>query len=368
MDPEQYTVFYLAKVFVGAALVANFALPLYTVVRNRELWDEPMAVIAGHLSFACMVIGLTSTLIGIYDLTSLNVDSLCAILLYNSGSLVFASKVAFVSMALDKFVAVVRPLHYYQTMQQARPYLIAVMYLVWAANMTAGITANMLDWKTHAEKTADGHNASLGYYGCRWETACAEVMVDAGEAQLLILSMVTAGLLVYTGVIGHRTAAKLMQEQRNLSAGDQKFLDNYRAFKKILIVLSLTVTLDIIGPTLRFMGRWYPMPKLMGFIMRARMLAIIAEGWAYGLSNVKLRAAYRRTLCGRPNRAIHVAEELAQHGQQWRILNIVCRKPCNGDREETVREAQVIHPAVPATQGAGSNRGHGLEMARVNED
>ena len=100
MDPEQYTLFYWAEVVVGALLAANFALPLYSVVSNQELWDEPMAVLAGNLSGICFVVGVTSILVGPYDLTRLNMDSVCALLFYNSGSLFIASKVAHVWTSL----------------------------------------------------------------------------------------------------------------------------------------------------------------------------------------------------------------------------------------------------------------------------
>ena len=128
MDPERLgSALYWIKVLVGGLLATNFALPLYTVVSNRELWDEPMALLAGNLSGICMVIGLMVMLVGMYDLTQLNVDSLCRLLHYNSLSLFVASKVTHVCLALDQFVAVTRPLHYYQTMERACPWLIAII-------------------------------------------------------------------------------------------------------------------------------------------------------------------------------------------------------------------------------------------------
>ena len=113
MDPEQLdSAMYWTKVIVGAVLTINFALPLYTVVSSRELWDQPMAVIAGNLSFVCMAIGITGMLIGLYDLIQLKIDILCGLLFFISGALFAASKVAHICMAVDQLIAVTRPLHY----------------------------------------------------------------------------------------------------------------------------------------------------------------------------------------------------------------------------------------------------------------
>ena len=295
-----------------------------------------------------MVIGLMVMLVGAYDLTQLNVETACQLLHYNSLSLFIASKVTHVCLALDQFIAVTRPLHCYQTMQRACPWLIAAIWLAWAANFLAGILAVKFDLPTYAEVTVGEGNASLVYDGCRWEKACADANAFAIEVQLLILSLITAGLLIYIGVVGHRTAVQLMQARRNRTAGpeDQRFFSNYRAFKKILIVCSLTVTLDIIGPTVRIISRWYPMPKPAGFVLMARLLAIILEGWTYGLSNVQLRAAYRRTLCGPSNRVSQEAVECLQCGR-LQIFRIACGKSCK-NTDETAQEIPIstVHPKL----------------------
>ena len=373
MDSEQYSTFYWAKVVVGALLATNFALPLYTVVSNQNLWDEPMAVLAGSLSCTCMMLGISSILVGIYDLTQLNIDSVCALLLYNSASLFIASKAAHVCMAIDQFMAIIRPLHYYQTMMPARLWFTGIICAAWVANFTTGILAIIFDLETFAEVTIEDSNVTQVYYGCRGESALADKVVIAEEVQILTLSLATAGLLVYTGVVGYRTAARLTQERRNRAhdLGHQRFLNNYRAFKKIVIVLSLTVTLDIVGPTVRVATRWYPMPRLVGFLMRLRFLAIIVEGWVYGLSNVKLRAAYRRTLCGRSNRVETVsggANEAATRGQRL-IFSIVCGSSIKKDEGQAAQEAPIIRPDIPSIPGAGSNGEDCLEVdeAKVSQ-
>ena len=298
------------KTIVGALVAVNFVLPLYTVVSNRDLWDEPMVVLAGNLSGMRMLFGLTLMLIGVYDLAELNMDYMCGLLQHNMWALGVGLKMSGICMAVDQFVAVTRLLHHYDIMLSARPWLLAATWLTWAANFLAGIMANTFDLETYADQAAGDGNGSLVFPGCRRANIIPVRMIYAIELQLLIFSLVTAGLFIYTGVVGHRYAVQLarqLAEQQNRVSGDddQKFSDNYRAFKKILIVLSLTVTLDIIGPIVRVINinRWYPTQELTRFLNQARVFGSIFEGWAYGLLNAKLRAAYRRLLCGRSDGA-----------------------------------------------------------------
>ena len=66
-----------------------------------------------------------------------------------------------------------------------------------------------------------------------------------------------------------------------------------------MMVLSLTTVMDIITPIFRILSRWYPRPKLNGMLHHLRLIGFILEGWAYGLLNMKLRAAYRKMFCRR---------------------------------------------------------------------
>ena len=67
--------YFWIKTSLGVLLTVNFFLPFYTVVSNRHLHDEPMAVLAGNLSLNGMLLGLTSavtiTTIGAYELAQL---------------------------------------------------------------------------------------------------------------------------------------------------------------------------------------------------------------------------------------------------------------------------------------------------------
>ena len=264
-----------------------------------------MAVLAGNMSLVSTLSGLIVMLIGLYDLFQLKIDSLCRSMQYVGFGFGIGIKVAHVCMAVDQFIAVVQPLHHFTLMMQARPWLFAATWLIWAVHVLFGATVHLLGLETFAESLSlDGGNVTLLFPECRWESSLANVYWIVYEVEVTLFSLLTAGMFVYTGVIGHRTKRALMQARRQQN-GDatnddgQKFFENYRAFKRILLVLSLTICVDIVGPVVRLVSRWFPMPKLNGLLHQLRLFAFIFEGWSYGLLNSKLSAAYKKTLCGR---------------------------------------------------------------------
>ena len=288
------------KTAVGSVMAANFAVPLFTILRNRHLWDDPMVMLAGNMSLVCSLSGLVIVLIGLYDVFQLKIDLLCRSMQYVGFSLGIEMKVAHVCMALDQFVAVTHPLRHFTLMMRARPWLFAGTWLTGAAHVMFGAAAIGMHLETFAEAQHGVDNDTRLFPECRWESSLANVYTIVLELESAMLSLLTAGLLLYTGIIGHRTSVSIRNDQRRLqdTAGDQAFFEKYSAFKRILLVLSLVVTLDIVSPVVRLVSRWYPMPRLNGFLHLVRVLGFIFEGWSYGLLNLKLRAAYKRTFCG----------------------------------------------------------------------
>ena len=232
----------------------------------------------------------------------------CRGLEYFSMGVGVAFKAAQTCAAVDQFVAVKHPLQHYSIMIRARPLLFAGTWLTCGVQLVLGLVAHFLHLQTFAER-AESLGSNVTYTGCRWETGLAYFSTIFIEVEMVAFSLATASLLVYTGVVGYRMKRKLMRRDREVRRNDNSgedsnkaFLDNYRAFKKIMAVLSLTVTLDIVAPILRISSRWYPQPTLNGLVHMSRIFCFIFEGWAYGLLNAELRAAYRKTLCGRSNR------------------------------------------------------------------
>ena len=70
------------KTVVGLLMTANFSVPLVTVLINRQLWEEPMAVLAGNMSLTSTLLGIFIVFIGLYDVTDFQRDSVCLFLQY----------------------------------------------------------------------------------------------------------------------------------------------------------------------------------------------------------------------------------------------------------------------------------------------
>ena len=291
------------KLAIGLLVAANFFLPLFTVVRTESLHDEPMAVLAGNMALSCFLFGLNLAATGVANMIGGEPPWMCASMNYWGMGLVATFSASQVAMAVDQFVAVVHPLHYYLRMGR---YLGPLQVAVWTYGglfTLLGFICYQLSLPTFAEvamAAAASQNATnVTYEGCRWETGMADAFTIVSQLGLTTISLTTAGLFLYTAVIGIRCSNQL---KRDLSLGeglppqDQRFQGNFRLFKRIAAALSLTVVMDLIGPTFRTLNRWWPMPKLTGFIQLAWLTGLIFQGWAYGLLNAQLRAAYKKTL------------------------------------------------------------------------
>ena len=308
--------YHWVKTVIGALLAANFCVPLATVVSNRHLWEEPMAVLAGNMSLTSTTFGIIISLIGIYDLAAFESFLLCKFLQYSSIGVALAFRIAQMGAAVDQFVAVVHPLQHYPIMMRALRWLLAATWLTCILQIMMGFVAHIFEMETFLEHVVKQDN-NITFTGCRWETALDNIPTIVIELEMVTFSLVTASLLIYTGVVGYRIKTRLAKEERQLrqdgiiigGSDNQVFLDNYRAFKNIMIVLSLTVSMDIVSPILRISSRWYPQPKLNGLLHQVRLFGFIFEGWAYGLLNAKLRAAYKKTFCGRSRRVESSAVE-----------------------------------------------------------
>ena len=274
-----------------------------------------MAVLVGNMSLTSTLTGIFLALIGIYDLADFESVTLCRLLQYSGFGVGIAFKAAQVGAAVDQFAAVIHPLHHYPTINRAQPWLLAATGITCAAQIIFGSVAHTMDMETFSEHVGTQGN-STAFIGCRQETALANVYTIVVELEMVTFSLITASLLIYTGVVGHRIKARLVKEERWLRQGriiadinNQTFFDNYRAFKKIMTVLSLTVSMDLVAPLPRISSRWYPRPKINGLLHQIRLFGFIFEGWAYGLLNAKLRAAYKNAFCRRSSRVENVVME-----------------------------------------------------------
>ena len=285
------------KVAVGALLAANFTAPLFTVASNRHLWDEPMAMLAGNLSLCGVLFGLGHIAVGAYDLASLQLHGLCLFLQHSNLGMAIAFKIAELSLAVNQFVAVVHPLHHYSRMTRYLRWLLLGTSFAWLAITALGLSASAMGLPTVAEAFHKNGNTTKPFNGCRWENAVAQSLTPVLEAGLLLPSLTTASIFIYTGIVGYRAHAAHVRLHA-MDPDQQQFADNYRAFKKIAYSLSLTLLLDVVGILMRVFKRWFAIPaEALGFLHQARLFGLLLEGWVYGLNNGKMRQAYKKTFC-----------------------------------------------------------------------
>ena len=288
------------KVVIGLLTSANFAVPLYALAASRELWDEPMAVLTGNLCVTSLLIGLLLTGVGSHELTSPRWMALCQLLQAALGGAGVALKAAQTCMALDQLVAVRYPLHHRRMMRRALRWMLAATatsgLLTAAANF--GLTASAPGWPTPANGSApspDGHCTFQGTHSVATVVLCGSLFIG--------LAMTTTGLLAYTGVMGFLAKLRLMHQiqlQRNQDTASEHrlaLLRNFKAFKRVCLAFSLTLTLDFVGPIVAHIaGLARSYPSLLHFANQLHVLSFIIEGWLYGLTNVKIRTAFKKRL------------------------------------------------------------------------
>ena len=195
--------------------------------------------------------------------------------------------------------------------------------------------------ETFADSTLGRGNGSLVFPECRWERALTTVFSTVSETELVLLVLGYTGLFLYTAVIGHRTRRRLTRGPRSHRPDDRQFLENYGLFRRVAAVLALAVLLDVAEPAVRVTSRWWPMPQVAGLLHQARLFCAIFEGWAYGLLNKKLRAAYKTTLCRQSHRV--AAQQAEVHRARTQR-----RRAC------TVSDA--VPPPQPAPRAASAER------------
>lgn len=315
------SVYAAVKLSVGSLIAVNYSLPLFVVFFTQNLHDEPMAILAGNLALACFLFGVGLVFIAFYDLVGIRFRFICSFFQYSGGGFFVAFKVAQHAVAIDQFVAIVFPLRYNELMNRWLKKLVIITWLAWLWNLVSGEIDAWRGAKTFAEASAVDGTKNKSFRGCRWETTYSVGLHFFGEIQMLMFSMATASLFIYTAYIGQKTKNRLMRLHLHvggtISNKNKHFLDNYRAFKKICFVISLTVLLDIVGPVLRIASNWYPLPTINGFVHQLRLIGLIMEGWVYGLLNKKMKAAYKKVLCCKQTQMMGAIEPYRATGERF---------------------------------------------------
>ncbi|KAF0311093.1 hypothetical protein FJT64_018053 [Amphibalanus amphitrite] len=286
------------KVAVGMLVMATFVLPLFTVGKFRRLRDEPMAVLVAMLAGFDFTFGILLTSLGVLEIT-LGYVPFCSAIQYLVVASAGAVKIATLGLAVDQYTAISNPLRYHCLMERRLPWLIAASCFQFVQLTGVGGLFHAAGAITWYEFSHPGQNGTALFAGCRWESSVSNTYIFTFEIQLFLSSVATSLLMLYTARVGSLHGRALRNRWKQGEQGDSeqdRFIENFRAFKKILKLISLSLLLDVTTPVFRLYQRWHAMPTIAGVLHVLRLGCTILEGSTYGLMNRSLRKAYKDLL------------------------------------------------------------------------
>ncbi|KAF0305365.1 hypothetical protein FJT64_022993 [Amphibalanus amphitrite] len=293
---------FLIKMAVGSVLMAIFACPLAVVALNSILWEEPMVLLVANLAICDFLLGLTLAAIGLVDmLFPLQQSTSCAWVMFGSFAAAIGIKMSHLLLAVDQFIAIRFSLRYYELMESVVRLLLAVTWLAVSVHLGVGMVLFNFDLETAVDRYNLNANGSQPLKSCRYETVVPMIYYNTFEVEILTLSSVASGLFIYTAFVGMKQKARICARRSEISRDleSHSFFANYRAFRKLMRVILLTLLLDVLALAQRRISLTYSMPQVNGLIHQLRLALIIIEFWVYAMANTKLRDGFRKTFrCG----------------------------------------------------------------------
>ncbi|XP_043196890.1 adenosine receptor A1-like [Amphibalanus amphitrite] len=278
--------------------MATFTLPLITIWKFSRLRDEPMAVLVAMLAASDFTFGIVLTSLGVLEIT-LGYVPFCTAFQYLVVASAGAVKIATLGLAVDQYTAVSNPLRYHCLMERRLPWLIAASCFQFVQLTVVGGLFHAAGAITWHEFSHPGQNGTALFAGCRWEPRLSSTHMFIFEGEVFLSSLLTSLLMLYTARVGiKRRRAFQRRRRRGAETGSEhdRFMENFRAFEKILKLISLSLLLDVTTPVFRLYQRWHAMPTIAGVLHVLRLGCTILEGSTYGLMNRSLRKAYKDLL------------------------------------------------------------------------
>ena len=90
----------------------------------------------------------------------------------------------------------------------------------------------------------------------------------------------------------------------------------YKSFKRIVKLLIIFLTIDILGTAIHLSSHWINLPPPFHFIEIGRIICLVIEYWAYGISNAIINKAIRSFFGCRPDREEHQERPAYRQGQE----------------------------------------------------
>ncbi|KAF0307422.1 hypothetical protein FJT64_021236 [Amphibalanus amphitrite] len=219
---------------------------------------------------------------------------LCSVLRSVSMGLFGGFKVSAFFLALEQYIAVVCALHHFTIMSRWVNRMNALTWFYIFTLASAGLVCDHLGLETIADFDIRVFGTDHQIRGCDWTKIPNAYMVGV-QACVSLFSVLTCALLLYTAVQGWR-------HERRIAKGDvsrqtQRFMLRFKSFKRIIKLLVVFLLIDIIGTAIHIASRSFALPSAFESITNSgRILCLLVEYWAYGVSNTIMRKAMKSFL------------------------------------------------------------------------
>ena len=275
---------------VGIVLSLVFAVPLAIIAKRPALCEESLVMLVINMTLTALSFAFLFAINSASDMvTGENTSVLFCLPVLSIGSSAFvAIKLSTFFLAVEQFVAIVYPLRHFSIMSRWVKKMIA---LNWLFILAHGLFC-LISFFSGLESTLEFDKRVFGVEHhvtqCRWERL-ANVYMLSVEICLLLFSVSTCALLIYTAVQGIKHERRIAQD--DITSQTQHFVTHFKSFKRIVKVLMTLVVIEIVGAGFRIGSRWLLQSPLFSIIHNLRMLAVIVECWVYGYNSTTVRTA-----------------------------------------------------------------------------
>ena len=289
------------RVIVPAVLILIFAVPLTVIAKNRTIRGEPMVILILNMTLVLFFFSLMFLIITTVDILFAfhTPPLLCGVMASVGLSIYGGFKLSTLFLALEQYIAVAFSLRHFTIMSQWVYKMVGITWLYITILTLFSLACYNLGLETIAEFDVRVLGVDYNMTRCGWQVMTNVHMVTT-QICSTVLSILTCVLLVYAAVQG-------LKHEKRIAAGDisrqtQRFMMRLKSFKRIVKILLLFLTMDIAGTGLHILSRWFLLPApFLAFIHIVRVLCLIIEYWAYGLSNTIIPRAIKTFFGLRPS-------------------------------------------------------------------
>ena len=276
-----------ARVVGGLLVAANSSVAALAIVSSRQLRSRIMfQTIANHAAIET-VMGLLMVVAGLPQLLGVPAPpAFCGILFAAVPALVLASMMALACLTLERYVAVIHGLRYFQLMTLCRRRGLLLLPWLTTAAGAAFCSAVLLNVPSSSES-------------CSIDDVPRVIFLVMDSVDLLLcLFIVAINTLVLLEAARHRGDIQRQMQQVNAAAA--KYADKYHSYKAIIIVVGLYIAFLVpndFASIIAFFSDSELSRNVKAVTIVLRRIMFIFDGWMFGFFCTEMRARYRQIFC-----------------------------------------------------------------------